>query len=69
MRVESATDPLEFGAALELVAGLDDVAAGVDWLEFELLMAIVPAIKASSMSNSSLDLNEGSYGIDAGLRH
>lgn len=69
MRVESATDPLELGAALDLVAGVDDVAARVDLLEFELLIAIAAAMKASGTSNSSLDLKEGSYGIDAGLRH
>ena len=68
MRVKSATDPLELGAALELVAGVDDVAAGVDLLEFELLIAIAAAIKASSSntpsdtSNGTLDLKEGSYG-------
>lgn len=75
MRVKSATDPLELGAALDLVAGVDDVAARVDLLEFELLIAIAMAIKASpsstpsDTSNSTLDLKEGSYGIDAGLRH
>ena len=75
VRVESATDPLELGAALDLVAGLDDVAAGVDLREFELLIAIAAArkassaIKASGTSNSTLDLKEGSYGIDAGLRY
>ena len=64
MRVESATDPLELGAALDVVAGVDDVAAGVDLLEFELLRAIAAAskastaIKASGASNSALDLKE-----------
>jgi hypothetical protein len=75
VRVESTTDPLELGAALDLVAGVDDVAAGVDLLEFELLIAIAAAkmassaIKTSGTSNSTLDLKEGSYGNDAGLRH
>jgi hypothetical protein len=73
VRVESATDPLELGAALDLVAGVDDVAAGVDLLEFELLITVAAAIKTSETSNgtrnSTLDLKEGSYGIDAGLRH
>jgi hypothetical protein len=55
---------------------VDDVAAGVDLLEFELLItiaaakkAIAAAIKARGTSNSTLDLKEGSDGIDAGLRH
>jgi hypothetical protein len=69
VRVESTTDPLELGAALDLVAGVEDVAAGVDLLEYELVMAIPPAIKASGTSHSTLDLKEGSCGIDAGLRH
>jgi hypothetical protein len=73
VRVESTTDPLELAAALDLVAEVDDV--GVDVLEFELLNAIVAAIKASGAinasgtSNSTLDLKQGSYGTDAGLRH
>jgi hypothetical protein len=68
VRVESATDPLGLGAALDVVAGVDDVAAGVDLLEFELLIAIAAAIratsaiKASDTSNSTLGLKEGSYG-------
>jgi hypothetical protein len=63
VRVASATDPLVLGAALDLVAGVDDVAADVDLLEFELLITIAAAIKASSAmkasgtSNSTLDLN------------
>jgi hypothetical protein len=69
VRVESATDPLELGAALDVAAGVDDVAAGVDLLEFEMPIAIAAAIKTSGTSNSALDLKEGSYGIDAGLRH
>jgi hypothetical protein len=75
VRVESATDPLELGPALDAVARGDDVAAGVDLLEFELLIAIAAAKKASSAiktsgtSSSALDLKEGSYGNDAGLRH
>jgi hypothetical protein len=75
VRVESTTDPLVLGTALDLVAGVDDVAAGVDLREFELLIAIAAAIKASSAitasgtSNSGLDLKEGSCGIDAGPRH
>ena len=74
MRVKSATDPLELGAALDPVAGVDDVAAPVDLPEFELLIAIAAAIKASASipgdtSNSTLDLKAGSYGLDAGLRH
>jgi hypothetical protein len=76
VRVESATDPLELGAALDLVAEVDDVAAGVDLLEFELRVdassascAVLIAIAAAIKSNSTLDLKEGSYGIDAGLRH
>jgi hypothetical protein len=69
VRVESATDPLELGAALDLVAGVDDVAAGVDLLEYELAIANVPAIKATGTSHSSLDLKEGSNEIDAGLKH
>ena len=72
MRVESATDPLELGAVLDLVAGVDDVAARVDLPEFELLIAIAAAIMATcprtrnGTSDSTLDLNEDSYGIDPG---
>jgi hypothetical protein len=60
VRVESTTDPLELGAALDLVDGVDDVG------EFEPLIAIVAAIKASGAinasgtRNSTLDLKEGS---------
>jgi hypothetical protein len=66
VRVESTTDPLALGAALDLVAEADDVAAGVDLREFELLIATAAAINASSAitatgtSNSGLDLKEGS---------
>jgi hypothetical protein len=60
VRVESTTDPLELGTALDLVAGTDDVAAGVDLLGYELAMANVPAITASGTIHSTRDLKEGS---------
>jgi hypothetical protein len=51
VRVKSATDPLELGAALDLVAGVD-----------ELLIAITPTASSSSnpsdTSNSTLDLKD-----------
>ena len=69
MRVESTTDPLELGAALDLTAGVDDVADGVELFEYEMARANVPAIKASGTSHSTLDVKEGFYEIDAGPRH
>jgi len=69
VRAESTTDPLELGPALDLVVGGDDVAAGVELLEYELAIANVPAIKASGTSHSTLDLKEGSYGNNARVRH
>ena len=68
----------ELRAALDPVAGVDDPAAGVELLEFELPIGIaaaikaikaITAIKASDTSNSNLGLKEGSCGVDAGLRH
>jgi hypothetical protein len=58
--VESATPALEVGAALDVLAGVDDVAAEVDLFEFELLLPHAAATRASGTSSRALDLTRAS---------